>query len=512
MNLLTDDWIPVRPQLPGAARQISLQTLLCENEHWELALPRDDMELAALQLLICMVQVLLPPADEQQWRERIVKPLDANTLNAATKEYQKWFQLDHPEHPFMQVRGVKAKEATPMDKLFAGLDSSTNSRFVNQADMANGLCFGCVAMALYNQANSAPSYGGGFKFGLRGSCPVSTFAQGMDLRTTLWLNLLTEETIGKEWPEWKDLSSQAPTWVDPIKEKSTIPAAKIGLLRGLFWQPGHTELARPKSAGRCSCCSNQTEQLFTGFYKAKFNYTIEGLWPHPHSPQVISVKKGSPVTRYVSFTQPIPAWTQLSRYVVKRNLNQVGKKEQAQKPAPIIQQLERYLRHKAESVELLAGGYRNNQAAILERRHEILTLSQGWEKHTPQIHQLIGHALQYKTTLRKKLFICSKGIKEKNGKVKGAGLDLHEVGESQFYRRSEDLMLRALADIKFDNPLPTYVELDKQLSRICEAIFEELTNPYQHDPELFRTMAIARRSLRKELKENRYDNPEEDAA
>ena len=185
MNLLTDEWIPVRPQKPGAARHISLKALLCGNERWELALPRDDMELAALQLLICLVQVMLPPADERQWRERIVKPLDLDTLNRATNPYRDWFQLDHPDYPFMQVRGVKAKVDTAMDKLLAGLDSSTNSRFVNEPDMASGLCFGCVAIALYNQANNAPSYGGGFKFGLRGSCPVTTFSQGQDLRTTI---------------------------------------------------------------------------------------------------------------------------------------------------------------------------------------------------------------------------------------------------------------------------------------------------------------------------------------
>ena len=309
-----------------------------------------------------------------------------------------------------------------------------------------------------------------------------------------------------------NLSPQPPTWVEPIKEKTTIPATAIALLRGLFWQPGHTELAKPDIAGQCDCCGNHSENLFTSFYKAKFNYTIDGLWQHPHSPQVLDIKKGDIQTRYVSFTQPIPAWTQLSRYVVKRDLNEVSKGEQAQKPAPVIQQLKRYLRNKAERFELLVGGYRNNQASILERRHELLTLNQGWETHTTIIHQLVAHALQYKTTLRKKLFVCSKGIKEKSGKLKGAGLDLHEVGETQFYRRSEELMLRELADIDFEHQLATYLELDGQLNRICQNIFDELTSPYQHDPELFRTLTIARRSLHKELKENRYNNTEEDAA
>ena len=509
MDLLKDDWIPVRPQFSGTVRQISLQTLLCRNERWELALPRDDMELAALQLLICLVQVLLPPTDRKQWVERIVKPLSPETFVAATQDYQDWFWLDHPEYPFMQVRGVDAKDVTPMDKLLAGLNSSTNSRFVNEPDLAKGLCFGCVAIALYNLANNAPSFGGGFKFGIRGSCPVSTFAQGQDLRTTIWLNVLSEESLDEYIPDWQEKRTRPPTWVEPIEEKTTISAESIGFLRGLLWQPGHIALSIPDHSGQCSCCGHEADKLFTSFKKAKFNYTIEGLWEHPHSPQVISIKQGKPETRYVGFTQSIPAWTQLSRYIVKR---EVGKGEQGQKPAMVIRQIERYLPKQAEILELLVGGYRNNQAAIIERRHEVLTLNHGWENHAAIVHELVAHGLKYKTTLRKVLYVCSQGIKEKERKIKGTGLGLHEVGETQFYRRSEDLITRALADIDFDEPVQTFIMLDKGLKHICEGIFGELTAPYEHDPELLRTLAITRRSLQKQINEIRIQQPVEDAA
>lgn len=509
MNLLQDDWIPVRPQASGITRQISLQALLCGSERWELALPRDDMELAALQLLICLVQVLLPPADKKQWAERIAKPISEDTWSVVTRGYQDWFQLDHPEYPFMQVKDVAAKDPTPMDKLLAGLNSSTNSRFVNEPDLAIGLCFGCVAIALYNLANNAPSFGGGFKFGIRGSCPVSTFAQGADLRSTLWLNVLSEESLAVFIPEWRAQAAQPPTWVEPIKDKATILAYKIGLLRGLLWQPDHIVLSPPEKSGQCSCCGHQVDKLFTSFNKAKFNYTIEGIWEHPHSPQVLNLKQGNTETRYVSFTQPIPAWTQLSRYVVKR---EVGKGEQGQKPAIVIQQLQSYLQNKSDKFELLIGGYRNNQAAIIERRHEVLTLSQGWEVNGKAIHELVTHGLKYKTVLRKVLFVCAEGIKEKDHKLKGTGLKLQEVGEAQFYRRSENIMTTALANINFNHPSTTFLLLDNALKKICEAVFTELTAPYEHDPELFRTLAIARRSLQKHLKEIRSHSLEEDAA
>ena len=512
MNLLTDNWIPVRPQAGGTGQQISLPALLCGSERWELALPRDDMELAALQLLISLVQVLLPPTDRKQWAERIAKPLSVEAVEAATKDYQEWFQLDHPEYPFMQVKQVAAKDPTPMDKLLAGLNSSTNSRFVNEPDLAKGLCFGCVAVALYNLANNAPSFGGGFKYGIRGSCPVSTFAQGTDLRSTIWLNVLSQESLDEYLPDWKAQVAQPPTWVEPIKEKATIPAHSIGLLRGLLWQPGHTVLSPPEKSGQCSCCGHPADKLFTRFNKAKFNYTSEGMWEHPHSPKVFAVKQGKPEARYVGFTQSIPAWTQLSRYVVKRDLSEVGKSEQGQLPAMVIRQLQKYLQNHADKFELLVGGYRNNQAAIIERRHEVLTLSQGWETHGKEVHELVAHGLKYKTALRKVLFVCSEGIKEKDRKLKGTGLKLQEVGETQFYRRSEHVMAKALADIDFSNTLSTFVMLDTGLKKICEAVFTELTTPYEHDPELFRTLAIARRSLQKHIREIRINPPQEDAA
>ncbi len=512
MNLLTDNWIPVRPQQVGAARKISLQVLLCGSDRWELSLPRDDMELAALQLLICIVQVLLPSADKTEWVGRIAKPLSTEKLEAGCNGFHEWFQLDHAEHPFMQAKGVKAKKVTPMDKLLAGLDTSTNSRFVNAPDLAECICFGCAAIVLYNQANNAPSFGGGFKYGIRGSCPVSTFAQGHDLRTTIWLNVLSREFLDEYSTDWNQHSEQAPTWVEPIEEKSTIPAQQIGWLRGILWQPGRIELVLSEKEGRCSCCGHVASKLFTSFNKAKFNYTIDGLWEHPHSPLGLSVKAGQLQQRYFGFRGSSPAWTQLSRYICKQTVAQNGAGQQGQIPALVIQQIQKYSNGKAGRLELLVGGYRNNQAAILERRHEMLTLNQGWETHANIVHELVKHGLEYKTALRKTLYVCSKGIKKAGRKTKGLGLDLHEIGEVQFFRRSEDLMMQSLASIDFGNTLPTYFELDAQFKIICKSIFTELTGPYLHDPELFRTLTIARRSLQKHMREICVSQPSEDAA
>ena len=60
MNLLRAAWISVHGESNGQSKKLTLQQLLCSDDRWSLALPRDDLEFAALQLLICMVQVLFP--------------------------------------------------------------------------------------------------------------------------------------------------------------------------------------------------------------------------------------------------------------------------------------------------------------------------------------------------------------------------------------------------------------------------------------------------------------------
>ncbi|MGZ8153412.1 MAG: type I-E CRISPR-associated protein Cse1/CasA, partial [Methylovulum sp.] len=63
MNLLIDNWIPV--SLNGESQRISLKQLLCDKQEqdWHIAALRDDMDLAALQLLVCLVQVMIMPED-----------------------------------------------------------------------------------------------------------------------------------------------------------------------------------------------------------------------------------------------------------------------------------------------------------------------------------------------------------------------------------------------------------------------------------------------------------------
>ena len=494
MDLLVDNWIPVRSLAGGSPQKVSLQELLCQPEPRTLCLPRDDMELATLQLLVCLVQVTWIPKSDAEFLQRIRTTLSEAEFLQGVELWKETFRLDHPEHPFMQVKGVKAKEPTGMDKLMAGLTGATNCTFVNEPNQADELCGGCAAIALFNQANNAPSFGGGFKSGLRGGSPVTTLIKGDDLRTTVWLNVLTESRLNDSIPEWRNLKDQLPTWQQPIIAGEKIPSTNIGLTRGLFWQPDHIELCPPVGEGQCSTCGAHSEKRYTGFLKAKFNFTVEGLWPHPHSPMLTQLKKGAPEHKFLAFTTSAPSWTQISRILVAQ---QIAKGQEGHQAATVLQQIKQVLL--GNRLQLIIGGYRNNQASILARRHDVLLFNQGWEKHPETIDAVVQTGIGYKTALRKALFLFAEGVK--NSDIKGAGVALQDVAERQFYLQSDPIVTGLLANLNFSHSTQTLGHLREQLQAMCLQLFQQVTAPYAHHPKLVAAMAVARRNLNKSLSE-----------
>ncbi len=488
MNLLTNAWIPIQHQ--GKYQKISYQQLLCGDQTGELCFPRDDMELACLQLLCAITQVLFIPKDKKSLGQYVKEPITPEVYADACQGKMDWFDLDHPETPFMQIRGVKATQSTPMDKLLAGVADGTNKAFVNPQGLAEALCGGCVSVALFNAANNCPSMGGGFKGGLRGSTPITTLINGRTLRETIWLNVLTEDAAEFVMPWYQETKDQLPNYLDKIKVDSKIPASAIGLNRGLLWQPAYFELLPSQSSANCSCCGGY-EPVYNGFNKAKFSYTIEGVWPHPLSARIFTVKSGERQEKFPSFTTTAPTWTHMSRLVVDQQNDKEG-----QQTAPVIQQARTFM--SADKIQLIIGGYRNKQATVEERRHELFSLAQGWAEHGDLIQQIIIVGLSYKTTLRKALYLFSVGIKDK---VNGSGVNLCDPVEAVYYQQTENLMHNSLAIIKFEEAQDELLALNKQLKSIVISLFNQATESYRQEPKMLKALALARRSLHKSFRE-----------
>lgn len=488
MNLLTDTWIPIQKQ--DQYQKITLQQLLCGEETGELCLPRDDMELACLQLLCAITQVLITPKNKKELGKYVMQPITKDAYAEACQSKLEWFDLNHSETPFMQIRNVEAAEPTSMDKLLAGVADGTNKSFVNPQGLADCLCGCCSAIALFNVANNAPSLGGGFKGSLRGSTPITILIKGKELRQTVWMNVLTEETLAVVMPWYQDTKAQPPNYLDTISVGRKIPASSIGLNRGLLWQPAHFELLPPQLEGKCSCCGC-IEPVYVGFNKAKFNYTIEGIWPHPLSSRTFTVKKGEKEERFPSFTTTAPTWTHLSRLVIDQQNEKEG-----QQTAPVILQARTVMAN--DKIQLIVGGYRNNQATVLERRHEIFSLAQGWASHGEVIRRVIIDGLAYKNILRKALYLFAVGVKDK---IHGSGINLCDSAEADYYQRTEHRLHQCLAIIDFEAPDSDLKSLSSQLKESVINIFDHVTEPYRQEPKMLKALALARRSLHKSLKE-----------
>jgi len=482
MNLLTDKWIPVQKE--GKRQLIRLQDVLCNDEAWPLSLPRDDMEMACLQLMICLTQVIFRPADAKALRLQIREPMRVEDYQQGIADYLDWFDLNHPDTPFMQVRGVTSAKPTPIQKLFVGLPEGNNHCFFNDAGELIAVSQSAAAIALFNQAMNAPSMGGGFKGGFRGSAPVTTLIYGERLRKMVWFNVLHEDSLRLLMPNYESQKEcDVPVWVDPIKAKSSIPASSVGLLRGLFWQPAHIELMFA-DAGQCQFYGNDEGLLVTGFNKEKFVYDVIGQWVHPHSPRYWQLKKGAKEEKYVSFTTTAPAWTHLSRFIIEHEAEKEG-----QQPASIVSQWRKFTHGK--SLNMMVGGYRNKQASILQRRHELLALAGGWEDHRNVLNDTVELAVQIKTALRGKLYGFAK--------TSGASA-VPDQAEALFYHNSEHLIHESLRNMDWREAKKAKAMLVQKLIQLSWSIFREVTKPYQHEPKMILAIAVATRTLGKEFK------------
>ena len=472
MNLLKDNWIPVR-QDNEDVRLITFQRLLCQDEKWQLCLNRDDMELAALQLLVCLVQVIFMPQNKRELLERWQNPFTEEEYENGIQPFLDWFDLLHPKYPFMQIRGVKAVKLTPIQKLFVGLPEGNNHAFFNQPDEHRQASLANAAILLFNQAMNSPSFGGGFKGSLRGGAPVTTLIMDEHLRQTIWCNVLSKEFAAPLFPK---IENDVPVWVSPIKQKEEMLTASLGFIRGLFWQPAHVELI----------CDQ--DGFAVGFNKEKFPFTIKDelmvRWPHPHGVKKWAIKKGTREEKFLSFTTEAPAWASLSTLLIEKEGEKTGNS-----PAPVLSQYKQVFR--GRPLYLAIGGYRNKQALILERRHEMFSFKKGWPEGLSYVNYIVDYALNCKTILRKKMF----GLKKNLG-LKG----LESKSEAIFFKRSEPLVHRVLQALDWQDAIMEVKRAYYDLAQMTKHIFEDMVAPYNHDPKMMKIIVKSRAALLADLR------------
>jgi CRISPR system Cascade subunit CasA len=307
-----------------------------------------------------------------------------------------------------------------------------------------------------------------------------------------------------------------PTWVSPIVGNAPIQWNEIGLMRGLFWQPVRLRLVKSPHSLVCGVLGDEPVPGYCGFIaEPDFKFKIAGVWPHPHGSIKLSVDGNSVEQKFLSFNTTAPAWTQLSEFVLPRGAG--GGNQAGSTPAGPISQFEAM---GGERLDILIGGYRTNQASVLERRHELIGLAQGWLNEKNRIGKLVAIGLDARDGLSKAIFTTSFGLpgmkgtglfRKKKGRKRIQSVNdahgFHEHAEKLFYARTESLIHQTFSSeatfLQWGDARRAYAQ---QVADHCRAIFAELTDPYALKPELIPVIAWSRRALNNDLKKLMEDN------
>ncbi|MDE0518736.1 MAG: type I-E CRISPR-associated protein Cse1/CasA [Bdellovibrionales bacterium] len=478
---MTEKWIPVQDN-----QKITLRTLLCSQGKYSLALNRDDMELACLQMIICMVQVIFMPNNFNLLEAFYNNPMDGENYDKGVSHFQDWFDVLHPKYPFMQT--INKKKETSLQKLFIGLpeksstSGSSNAHF-NRVDELKEIDLGRATIALFQQATNGFSLGGrAFTKGLKGSMPITTliYDESQNLRKTVWCNILDkkllEQHIGNQDVENK------PSWVKPIAFNKNRPeyAHKIGLLRGLFYQPAKVKL------------EVNEQRKATGFFKEPGLSYIEGFWRHPHTP--IGWKKNENKHYYISVNEKY-LWKQMLSL-----LYTVSDQEGYSRALVVDHYVNGIGRGK--SINLSVGGYIKGKSteSLAGRKHEIYSLKSGWSEKQGEIIELVKCALKAGKLLNDSIYSIGKNLKSEysNQGKEGSNFikkQLQPLTKQIYFNNSESLIHETLRNLDF-NKIQAY---KKQFCSLAKNTFKETTQSYEHDPKLLKAIEYGRKYLNRKL-------------
>lgn len=512
MNLLTNDWIPV--EIAGTPQRISLQTLLCDDPDCRIKSFRDDMELATLQLLVCLVQVVFIPENKKTLLSCWQSPMSTSDYQQGIEPYLDWFNLLHPKTPFMQTSSVLPEKGNKnwasLQKLFMGLpekssSSPSSSAFFDTTDEILAIHIGDAAIALFQQATNGFSLGGvGYSVGLKGSMPLTTLIVTDTLRKSVWCNVLSRDFL--QLFHILDAPLPEPTWVTPPHSRfAEEHAHHIGLARGLFWQPAKVKLELLNGE-------------VTGFHKEPGTCTVTNYWLHPHTPVDMPRLKANDRKEkpYLSAQGDLPLWGQLlSYFYTDQQADRL--KEKGASCALVVQQYEQVWL--TEGIQLAVGGYvkGNSAESLAGRRHELYSLALGWQDNSAELDNLIAFGLLCQQRLNMAISEFADKAEQtykdrRENKPKKPGKDGHfkkslkAKAKQLYFNNSESLMHGLLRDFQWNDDLTPH---RNKFTGLAKQVFEQVVSPYEHEDKMLEPVLAARQFLGNML--NKLNQPKDGA-
>lgn len=293
-NLLLARWIPVRCA-DGSVRAIPPTELAGAPAPLALAWPRADFRLAGLEFLIGLLSTAFPPADEDEWLDRLLSPPAPEKLERAFAPIAHAFDLDGNGPRFLQDLEEAAFAGPPepaQTLLIEAPGDQTirqNTALLVKPGQVRALGRPAAAIALYTLQAYAPSGGRGNLTSLRGGGPMTTLVlPGTGpgaARPTLWQTVWANVRCGRA-PDPSDILYIFP-WLAPTRTADkgpTTPADAHGLQK--FWgMPRRIRLdfTDPGDGGTCDLLGIPDSRVVVGWRQRPNGVRYLG-WRHPLSP------------------------------------------------------------------------------------------------------------------------------------------------------------------------------------------------------------------------------------
>lgn len=266
LNLIEDAWIPVI--CTNGARRVIAPWQMAEPGIRRPDWPRPDLNIACHELLIGMVFLADPPANNGEWQRRAAP--DPQRLREKLAPLAPAYHLLGEGPRFLQDLEPLVGEAGPVDMLF--IDSAGANTAKNNADLMvhrdryDRLDPALAAMALYTFQAFAPSGGAGNRTSMRGGGPLVTLVDpGEELWSLIWANV----PCGRPG-HLQDLPWMRATRISDKGGQTPPPEGKLFDAEAFFGMPRRLRLI---SDGRA----------ITGVIQKPWG-TNYALWKHPLSP------------------------------------------------------------------------------------------------------------------------------------------------------------------------------------------------------------------------------------
>lgn len=239
-NLLTEPWLPV-VGLDANKKFLSLHDFLRtahELERFDFPLP--GLETAVLRFLVAMVHIVGAPANKQEWEAWLMRGKFDDAFINGLRKYEDKLDLFSPTEPFMQVVDFDGREIDDDETKYfilsvQGASSSHwDHKFFNSFPTYFRLSTHAATWMLLFYNMFTKMDGRGYKFGINGSPPLTTFIISENLYESIIYNSIYNEFI-KDYTLKQFLGQPCAGWINRYSE-AEINAGKIRIQDGFLWK------------------------------------------------------------------------------------------------------------------------------------------------------------------------------------------------------------------------------------------------------------------------------------